>query len=1153
MNLEGYPEHVVKYFEDIENNVGISLSLANRCRAKGLDPEDKVEVVMAKDMAERVVGLISVVAPSLKDSNIVERIKELEDKYGSQDWRVALTVALETAQEKFTKFENKIEAMEIGLRVGISYITNGVVSSPLEGFTKLEVKQRRDGGEYLALYFAGPMRSAGGTASSVSVIIGDYIRKNMGYQKYDPDEKEISRNCTELLDYHERITNLQYLPSHDEIAFMTKNLPVQVAGDGSEKIEVSNYKGLDRIDSDRIRNGVCLVMGEGLAQKAPKLWKQLARWGKDFELDDWMFIEEFVKLQKKIKSKKTEDSDDGEKLKPDHTFVKDIVAGRPVFTYPLREGGFRLRYGRARVSGFSCNAMHPATMEVLENFIAIGTQLKVERPGKSAVIAHCDAIEGPVVKLNNGSVLRLNTVEEAKAVKNDIFEIVYLGDMLISYGDFFNRGHMLIPSGYCEEWWAQELLEVVEKNGVLDDFKEIIEKIKKNYFEDVGFEESLKLSEHYKIPLHPKYSYSWKAINKERLLVLKKWVMAGNFLENKIVLQFPQDETCKRSLELIGVPHKVVSNEYIVIDGIDAKVLKYCLENLNEDKEEILDIISKEIKIKDKMGTTIGARMGRPEKAKMRKMTGSPHVLFPVGEEGGRLRSFQSSLEKGKVKNQFPIYKDANGEETIYRKINGVENEKKYFSRFGQEAKESEKDDEGIVNYKNIELDITKYFNDAVGLSGINRSMLPELIKGVRGTSNKSHVPEPLVKGLLRAKHNIYVNKDGTTRYDMTEMPLTHFKPKEIGTSIEKLKSLGYEFDVHGNELVDEDQVLELKIQDIVLPASTEALDETSDRVFLRVAQFVDDLLENVYGEKRFYNVKTTSDLVGHLVVALAPHISAGAVGRIIGFSKTQGVLAHPYFHSMVRRDCDGDELCCMLILDAMINFSRQYLPAHRGSTQDAPLVLTSLLTPSEVDDMVFDLDVVWNYPLEMYRAAEEYKMPWDIKIEQLSDRLNTPAQFFGSGYTHESNNFNDAISCSSYKLLPTMSEKVDGQMSVATKIRAVNAVDVAKLVIERHFIRDIKGNLRKFSMQMFRCVKCNAKYRRPPLVGTCTNGKCFGKIIFTISHGSIVKYLEPSLMLAEKYEVSDYLKETLDLTKLRVESIFGKASEKQEGLAKFF
>mgnify|MGYP001591688955 CR=1 FL=1 len=47
--------------------------------------------------------------------------------------------------------------------------------------------------------------------------------------------------------------------------------------------------------------------------------------------------------------------------------------------------------------------------------------------------------------------------------------------------------------------------------------------------------------------------------------------------------------------------------------------------------------------------------MGRPEKAKMRILTGSPHALFPVGKEGGRLRCFQAALEKGKVKAQFPL------------------------------------------------------------------------------------------------------------------------------------------------------------------------------------------------------------------------------------------------------------------------------------------------------------------------------------------------------------------------------------------------------------------------------------------------------------------------------------------------------------------
>jgi hypothetical protein len=36
----------------------------------------------------------------------------------------------------------------------------------------------------------------------------------------------------------------------------------------------------------------------------------------------------------------------------------------------------------------------------------------------------------------------------------------------------------------------------------------------------------------------------------------------------------------------------------------------------------------------------------------------------------------------------------------------------------------------------------------------------------------------------------------------------------------------------------------------------------------------------------------------------MAPHNCAGVIARIIGFSKMQGVLAHPYMHAAIRRDC---------------------------------------------------------------------------------------------------------------------------------------------------------------------------------------------------------------------------------------------------------
>ena len=385
----------------------------------------------------------------------------------------------------------------------------------------------------------------------------------------------------------------------------------------------------------------------------------------------------------------------------------------------------------------------------------------------------------------------------------------------------------------------------------------------------------------------------------------------------------------------------------------------------------------------------------------------------------------------------------------------------------------------------------------------------------------------------------------------MKEMPITHFKPKEIRTSIPLLKKLGYTKDVYGKELETEEQILEILPQDVILPASPESPDEGADVILYNIGKFIDDLLVKVYGLPPFYNFKTKNDVIGSAIVGLSPHTSAGIVGRVIGFSRIQALLAHPYFHSIMRRDADGDEAGVMMLMDAFLNFSTQYLPSHRGSKQDEPLVLTSILVPKDVDDMGLDLDREATYPLALYEAAQPYKSAKDVKIEQVQDYLGTARESTGFMFTHDTNDINNGVRCSSYKFIPTMKEKVEKQMDVAEKIRAVDERDVARLIIERHFIRDIRGNLRKFSSQQFRCVGCNEKYRRPPLQGTCL--LCNGRIIFTIAEGSIIKYLEPSLDLAEKYQLAPYLRQSLAITKIRIESIFGKAADKQEGLNKWF
>jgi len=1165
-------EPLKRYFEVLEKEIDSCYKISNEGRKKGFDTEEKVDIPLAKGIAQRVEGLISAAIPQILNSGVAQRIEKLEKEHGVLDWRVALKIAEEVAKQKFCKFQDTREAMETGIRVGMAYITLGVIAAPLEGFIELKLKNTKHGKEYLSCFFAGPIRAAGGTAEAVTIVIADYLRAKFGYEKYDPDEKEIKRAVIEISDYHDRVTNLQYLPSEREIEFLIKNLPIEINGDPTERIDVSNYKDLERIETNRIRGGFCLVLAEGIAQKAPKLIKQMDEWGKEFGID-WGFLHNFLVIQKSVKAGK-DLTDKEEKISPNYIYIKDLVAGRPILSHPLAKGGFRLRYGRTRLSGFAADAISPLTMHVLNKYIATGTQLKVERPGKATVLTPCDYIEGPIVKLITGDVVKLESEKEVKENIDEIKEILFLGDILINYGDFYENSHKLVPAGYCEEWWVQELeKKTVDLFGSLDlnklaDMIQIKEEdlsviIKEPFKTKISSRATFNISKELDIPLHPYYTFFWSNITKEEFLILLRWLRKANIKkeENKImklVLSFEVEQ--KKILETLGVPHLFVNNEFVVIKDEYAEALFRSLALEKEVDERALEKLSSSlecvnflsgIKIRDKSGTYIGARMGRPEKAKMRKLTGSPHVLFPVGDEGGRLRSFQSALEKGNITADFPMFKCSNcNRETIFSVCEICNQKTKrlyYCNTCGAVEKRCEHD---TKTYMNKSIDIN-YLMKAI-LKKLKTRNMPELIKGVRGTSNKDHVPEHLIKGILRAKHKIFVNKDGTTRYDMTELPITHFKPSEIRTPVKKLIELGYEKDADGKPLENEEQVLELLPQDVILPSCPSSLDENADDVLFRIANFIDELLVKLYDSEPYYKLKTKAELIGHLIIGLAPHTSAGIVGRIIGFSKTQGFFCNPMFHAAMRRNCDGDEACCILLMDALLNFSRSYLPDKRGSrTMDAPLVLTSVLVPTEVDDEVHGMDIAWRYPLELYEAALEYKEPWSIKIQQLNNFLNTEKQYYGFGFTHKVSNMNSGVLCSTYKLLPSMEEKLKGQMELAEKISAVDESDVARLVIEKHFLRDIRGNLRKFSMQKFRCSKCNEKYRRPPLIGRCL--KCGGNIIFTISEGSIVKYLEPSISLANKYDVPIYLKQTLELTKRRIEDVFGKQKEKQIGLGSWF
>jgi len=257
------------------------------------------------------------------------------------------------------------------------------------------------------------------------------------------------------------------------------------------------------------------------------------------------------------------------------------------------------------------------------------------------------------------------------------------------------------------------------------------------------------------------------------------------------------------------------------------------------------------------------------------------------------------------------------------------------------------------------------------------------------------------------------------------------------------------------------------------------------------------------------------------------------------------------------RRNCDGDEDGIMLALDPLLNFSREFLPEQSGGLMDAPLYVIPNLNPGEVDKEAHNLDVVDIYPPEFYGLCKDGGSPGEYTelVETIGDRLGTEAQFQGVGYTEDCSDINLGAHAGAYNTLKTMLDKLESQLELSEKIRAVDADAVALKVLTSHFMKDIVGNLRAFTSQRFRCMKCNRKYRRPPLKGVCL--RCGGKLSLTVYKGGIEKYLDPAVGLVKQFDLDSYYSDRLDLVRDEIHSIFQEEvreeeSEKQISLTDF-
>ena len=1324
-------QEMESYQEWLDERAEEAYKIAAVARAKGLDHTLEVEIPRASDLASRTEKLL---IRHLDGAEVADDIRQLLTEYDRET--TSIKMATMVAKRFRDNGHDLQKSIDVGLRVGLAILTEAVLVAPLEGISEVRLLSNVDGSQFLSVHFAGPIRAAGGTAQALAVLIADMIRRELNVDAYKPTDDEVERVKEEFGLYR---GGLQYRPPPEEVDTIVRACPVMINGESTEDIECAGYGRVRNIDEARIRGGVLLVIGEGLCLKAPKIQRHTER----LNVPGWDFISTFANKNKSEEEGRGSNGFKSRRVPAISKFMKDIIAGRPVFGAPLEPGGFRLRYGRARPSGLAAGSCNAASMAAMDDFLAVGTQMKIERPGKACAITPCDIAEGPWAILKDGSFKQYNDTESFRNDRSKISSIWDNGELVLGYGEFMENNKNLVPSAYSHDWWAADLIDALDSEQAVEDFCRIMgiertimpigipglpinqssdldERVHiRRRWRDVlisqkpSWDSAKEIAIRFSTSLVGPHNPWWLDLPIEWVPALLQAIQTATVRdgclrfvdgvsgwnseemdklrpENEVELDYdaipgpniPVEDgifgeeipsswvlrihgLVKGSALMLGLSHHHEGGDLVITDGWQALLdgLGYTLKGkaplriedaatifsnriddlrnaaitLEKEKQRMDELERERSTVRiaaetnarqrglgiaetDKIGrdaanklpdpgpdlpekylkaqileddhavdgiltqirqisrlrwehsapVRIGCRMGRPEKSAPREKP-TVHSLFPIALSGGNQRLIGNAAEQQELRVQMGVRfctvcdKKSPMLTCHHRKIDDFGEGKPGEVCGGRTELRVSSDKENARRRGELQtIRLDNLLEDARISLGLDR--VPKRMKGLKKLMSKNQTPEPVEKGILRAKHGLPVFRDGTIRFDMSDVPVTHFTPEEIGVGWSQLKHLGYTHDCFGEELSKNDQMLEIFPQDFILA-------KNGAEYFVRAAKYIDELLVRFYGMEPYYHVDQPIDLVGHLICTLAPHTSGGVLSRLIGFSDSSGGYAHPLFHAAKRRNCDGDEDAIMLLMDGLLNFSREILPSNRGGQMDAPLVLTTRLNPTEVDKEALNVDSAWHYERWFYEATLDQPHPKELadRMDFVERRLGSVAAVRGLGFTHSTKDMAEGPPLSAYKTLETMIDKMNGQLSLGHRLRGVDVRTVASSVVRSHFLPDLRGNLVAFTRQKVRCLKCGHSYRRMPLAAKCIqppkqSGRgmsafgvrkaegemCNGNLALTVTEGAVRKYIKVTMHVMETYGVDNYTRQNVEWLADSVESLFNNDKAKQLSLSDF-
>lgn len=1017
------------------------INIAEKQKEKKLVLSDFEEFSFPKNWKERACLFID--------------LEDLLEKDTTDIFDLSLTffkkIITSTEEEVIENLEKQEIKARINEALDKSLILFDKASTNKENELEIEIRENYDSTRYIELNTETNLSQN----KIIFIIIAlETARKYFKLDKYKPTMQETERYIEEakmLLDrdigynkdleiYTSKNKSFDQETINENIRKIVKEIKIGFASETTARYEVEENRDIERIKTNKVRPIISKLILD-INSFLPKIIGKANEYALDFSnLEDILNIEKFDKATKQ----------------KEHRYLTNLKIGNLVLS-SKELGGFRVVGIKNLPKDYV--AINPSTIYFFRELLEVGTTLNLSKYLEKGIIVYDKLLEGMTVRLSDKSIVKINSIKEAKSLEDQIEKIIDIGQIginskILGKNSSFSK-HDLENKNQISE---QDAIKAAEVN---------------NY-------------------LHPDYTYKYNLLSTEEIDTLINELKLGEIKKEEttiknIVLDYKKET--KDMLEKIGKEHFVDDDKIIIEENVYSflrtlGIIETSLEHEFAKSKNVLEYLEKVsgFKLKDTAKDTVGARIVLHSVSKIKRF-GHANVLFPLWIYGGKNYSLnkailakKSFLRKGHIKIDFPSY--------FCEKCNKLSLNKTCQCKTVTKLKYYCKKCNKTINDKKCDkcnLDLNKYYRADIDLEKLYENEKKEVdehknypITGIRVSNARNKQIEEIKKGVLRSKNKIKVYKNGASPYALTFIPQEQINVEEL----KDYKKLGYK---KGDKIIKENDII---------------INEYTADYLLRTSKFVDDELEKIYKEKRYYNANSIDDLIGKIVLLHSGEKNYLIPARIIGFTDNKVGIAPPNLIKEIRNK-RNNEVKIYLGLDFLLNASSELY-------EDNPnIVMVDINKDEEQKEKNLNLD-------------------------------NTKKLF-----SHKPQ----------YMNLST-DEKITMQIKLQNYIETVDNKDIIEKLVIRNLLPDLISDIQSFSRQEFKCSKCNLIHRRIPISNKCS--RCANnKLLLTVNKNKIEKKIYQIKNIVNRYRVSNQLLQRIKLLENEHISLFY-PEEIQKNLADF-